>query len=149
MVNSLPAVGKTRVDPQAGKIPLRKEMAAPSSILAWKIQWMEEAGRLQSMGSQRIPHNRVASLNEVGGLSFLPNRKSRRCWEVGGWVRCPFYLYGHEHLSLFLPGGLVASIPGIHLGYPGSFPAQGTKISLQDPETYCCLSKIKMVGRER
>ena len=44
MVNSLPAVGKTRVDPQAGKIPLRKEMAAPSSILAWKIPWTEEAG---------------------------------------------------------------------------------------------------------
>lgn len=47
------------------------------------------------------------------------------------------------------PGGLVARIPGFHLGYPGSFPVQGTKISLRDTETYCCPSKIKMVGRDR
>ena len=31
---------------------LEKEMATHSSILAWKIPWMEEPGRLQSMGSQ-------------------------------------------------------------------------------------------------
>ena len=35
----------------------KKEMATHSSILAWKIPWMEEPGRLQSMGSQRIGHN--------------------------------------------------------------------------------------------
>ena len=32
--------------------PLEKEMAIHSSILAWKISWTEEPGRLQSMGSQ-------------------------------------------------------------------------------------------------
>ena len=32
-------------------------MATHSSLLAWKIPWMEEAGRLQSMGSQRVGHN--------------------------------------------------------------------------------------------
>ena len=37
--------------------PLEKEMAAHSSILAWKIPWMEEPGRLLSMGSQRIGHD--------------------------------------------------------------------------------------------
>ena len=36
---------------------LEKEMATHSSILAWKIPWMEEPGRLQSMGSQRVRHN--------------------------------------------------------------------------------------------
>ena len=36
---------------------LGKEMAAHSSILAWKIPWMEEPGRLQSMESQRGRHN--------------------------------------------------------------------------------------------
>ena len=36
---------------------LEKEMATHSSILAWKIPWMEEPGRLQSMGSQRVGHN--------------------------------------------------------------------------------------------
>ena len=34
--------------------PLEKEMATHSSILAWKIPWMKEPGRLQSMGSQRV-----------------------------------------------------------------------------------------------
>ena len=34
--------------------PLEEEMATHSSILAWKIPWTEEAGRLQSMGSMRV-----------------------------------------------------------------------------------------------
>ena len=42
---------------------LEKEMATHSSILAWKITWMEEPGRLQSMGSQRVGHDRVTSLS--------------------------------------------------------------------------------------
>ena len=37
--------------------PLEKEMATCSSILAWRIPWAEEPGRLQSMGSQRVRHN--------------------------------------------------------------------------------------------
>jgi len=42
---------------------LEKEMISHSSILAWKIPWMEEPGRLQSMGSQRVENNRVTSLS--------------------------------------------------------------------------------------
>ena len=38
--------------------PLEKETATYSSILAWKIPWTKEAGRLQSMGLQRVGHNR-------------------------------------------------------------------------------------------
>jgi len=34
--------------------PLEEEMATHSSILAWKILWREESGRLQSMGSPRV-----------------------------------------------------------------------------------------------
>jgi len=37
--------------------PLEKEMATLSSILAWRIQWTEEPGGLQSMGSQRVEHD--------------------------------------------------------------------------------------------
>ena len=44
--------------------PLEKEMATHSSILAWKIPWMEEPGRLQSMGSQRVGHIWVTSQNQ-------------------------------------------------------------------------------------
>ena len=36
---------------------LEKEMATQSSILAWKIPWMEEPGRLQSMGLLRVGHD--------------------------------------------------------------------------------------------
>ena len=36
---------------------LEKEMATHSSILAWKILWTEEPGRLQSMGSLRVRHD--------------------------------------------------------------------------------------------
>ena len=41
----------------SGEDPLEKEMATHSSILAWEISWAEEAGRLMSMGSQRVRHN--------------------------------------------------------------------------------------------
>ena len=37
--------------------PLEKGMATHSSILAWKIPWTEEPGRLQSMESERVGHN--------------------------------------------------------------------------------------------
>ena len=43
--------------------PLEKEMATHSSILAWKIPWMKEPGRLQSMGSQRVGHDWANSLH--------------------------------------------------------------------------------------
>ena len=36
---------------------MEKAMAPHSSTLAWKIPWVEEAGRLQSMGSLRVRHN--------------------------------------------------------------------------------------------
>ena len=41
--------------------PLEKQMATHSSILAWKISWTEEPGGLQSMGSQRVGHDRVTN----------------------------------------------------------------------------------------
>jgi len=44
-------------DPWVGVDPLEKEMATHSSILAWRIPWTEEPGRLQSMGSQRTEHD--------------------------------------------------------------------------------------------
>ena len=59
--------------------PLKKE--THSGILAWKIPWMEEPGELQSLGSQRVGHDRVTSLSVslvIYGLC---------CVEVGSlWV---------------------------------------------------------------
>ena len=57
MVKSLPEMWKTQVRSLDQKDPLEKEMATHSSILAWKIPWMEEPGGLQSMGLQKVGHD--------------------------------------------------------------------------------------------
>ena len=57
MVKLLPTVWETWVRSLGQEDPLEKEMAAHSSTLAWKIPWMEEHSRLQSMGSQRVGHD--------------------------------------------------------------------------------------------
>ena len=62
-VKSLPAVQGTRVQSLGREDPLEKEMATHSSILAWKIPWVEEPGRLQSMESQRVRHDWATSLS--------------------------------------------------------------------------------------
>ena len=55
-VKCLPAMRETRVRSLGWEDPLEKEMASHSSILPWKIPWMEP-GRLQSMGSKRVGHD--------------------------------------------------------------------------------------------
>ena len=57
MVKCLPALRETWVQSLGQEDPLEKEMATHSSILAWKIPYMEEPGTLQSMGSQRVRHD--------------------------------------------------------------------------------------------
>ena len=57
MVKRLSAVRETQVRSLGREDHLKKEMAAHSSTLAWKIPGMEEPARLQSMGSQRVGHN--------------------------------------------------------------------------------------------
>ena len=56
---------ETWVQPLGRKDPLEKEMATHSSILAWKIPWTEEPDGLQSMGSQRVRHDRVTNTHRV------------------------------------------------------------------------------------
>ena len=57
LLKNLPAMLETQVRYLDQKDPLEKEMATHSSILAWKIPWTEEPGRLQSMGLQRLGHD--------------------------------------------------------------------------------------------
>ena len=52
LIKNLPAVQETQIQFLGQKDPLEEEMATHSSILAWRIPWAEEPGRLQSMGSQ-------------------------------------------------------------------------------------------------
>ena len=56
-VKCLPAMWETQVQSSGRDDPLEKEMATHSSTLAWKIPWMEETGRLQPMGLQRVGHD--------------------------------------------------------------------------------------------
>ena len=62
-----------------------KAMATHSSTLAWKIPWMEEPGRLQTMGSIGVGHDCVASLSL---LSFMHWRRQ--------WQRTPVFLPGES-----------------------------------------------------
>ena len=54
MVKRLPPMQETRVQSLGWEDLPEKEMTTHSSILAWKIPWTEEPGKLQSMGSQRV-----------------------------------------------------------------------------------------------
>ena len=53
----LPAMQETWARSLGREVPLEKEMATHSSILAWRIPWTEEPGGLQSTGSQRVRHD--------------------------------------------------------------------------------------------
>ena len=56
-VMSLPAMQETWVRSLGQEDPLEKEMVTHSNILAWRIPCTEEAGGLESTGSQRVGHN--------------------------------------------------------------------------------------------
>ena len=57
MVKNLPAIQETWVRSLSQEDPLEEGTATHSSILAWRIPWTEEPGRLQSMGLQRVRHD--------------------------------------------------------------------------------------------
>ena len=74
-------------------IKMEKAMATHSSTLAWEIPWMEEPGRLQSMGSQRVGHDWVTSLSL---FTFMHWRRK--------WQPTPLFLPGESQGRE--PGGL-------------------------------------------
>ena len=61
----LPAMWETWVQSLGWEDPQEKEMATHSSILAWRIPWMEEPGGLQSTGLRRVGHDWVTSLHFI------------------------------------------------------------------------------------
>ena len=77
MVKNMPTIRETQVRSLGGEDPLEKEMAAHSSILAWKIPWTEEPGGLQSMGSQRVRHDLATDYTQV----FLKLEFEGLLWE--------------------------------------------------------------------
>ena len=57
MVKNPPAMQKTWVRSLGREDPLEDSMATHSTILAWRIPWIEESGGLQSIGLQRVGHS--------------------------------------------------------------------------------------------
>ena len=57
LVKNLPATQETWVQSLGWEDPLERGKATYSNILAWRIPWTEEPGRLQSRGSQSVGHN--------------------------------------------------------------------------------------------
>ena len=57
MIKNLPAMWETQVLSLGWEDPREKVMATHPSVLAWRIPWTEEAGRLQAMGSQRAGYD--------------------------------------------------------------------------------------------
>ena len=109
--------------------PLEKQMVTHSSILAWRIPWMEEPGGLQSMGLQRVRHNWATSLHftslydpaipqlgihtketRIERDTFTPmfiralfiiarTWKQPRCPLADEWIRKLWYIYTTEYYS--------------------------------------------------
>ena len=57
MVKNLPAMQESWVPSLVWEDPLKEGMSTHLSILAWRIPWTEEPGRLQSVGSQGVGHD--------------------------------------------------------------------------------------------
>ena len=71
MVKNLPAIQETWVRSLGLEDPLEKGMATHSSILAWRIPWTEELGRLQPMGSQESDNLATKPPTQPTRICFL------------------------------------------------------------------------------
>ena len=75
MVKNLPVIQETQILPLGQEDPLEKGMAVHSSILAWKIPWTEEPGRLRSLRSQSQTQLSVSAAPTVHTVPY-PQRCS-------------------------------------------------------------------------
>ena len=70
VVKNLAAMQETQVPSLGWEDPQKKEMVTHSSILAWRIPRTEERGGLQSMGSQRVGHDKATNTFTSGSKLF-------------------------------------------------------------------------------
>ena len=88
MVKNWPAMWFCLVWFLSQKDPLEKGMAAHSSILAWRIPWIEKPGDLQSMGLQRVRHNWATTLTLTRTYPLM--EKDKGLWKLPdgrNWLR--------------------------------------------------------------
>ena len=105
VVKNLPAkTGHTRDAgsiPWLSKIPGKQEMATHFSVLAWKIPWTEESGRLPSMGSQRVRHDLATEhAHSLCSMNTQHHGSTRYCfctlWNECAWALIIFF----NHLKM-------------------------------------------------
>ena len=91
----LPAMRETWVWSLGQEDPLEKEMATRSSILAWRIPWMEEPGGLQSTGSQRVGHDWATSFFSPFSIKslLLSTKLVEKVDTLGAFTFPPWILY--------------------------------------------------------
>ena len=128
--------------------PLEKAMATNSSILTWRIPWIEDPGRLQSMGLQRVRHNWLSEHCCVskwsctypspsvssGNTSLTPHQLS---WPSGVWNLAAHQVSAMDAPPLNVSGYLCSpacsdkcfqALPGLHSSLPKwTLPAERTK----------------------
>ena len=118
IVKSLPAMQETWIWSLDQEDPLEEEMATHSNILAWRIPWTEEPGRLQPMGSQRVRQDWVTNTHKdlhgrvlKGGPTAFPN-----IW---------FCFFQYCYLIMGFPGGLDGKESACNAEDPCSIPGLG------------------------
>ena len=128
MVRCLPTTQETQVRSLGREDPLEKEMATHSSILVWKIPWMEEPCGLQSMGLQRVGHNWGTSLTGNKHIQNKgPGAAPLHVWQMAGRKDMAIFVtWGRKRLSFIgsidvrlshqLPGKPAAGAGGNHVG---------------------------------
>ena len=129
-VKHMPAMWETWVLSPGQEDPPKKEMATHSSTLAWKISWMEESYRLQSMGSQGVTHGWATSLTPFTKIisKWVKHLNVRLCpslvtpWTVVRQVPLPMGLSRQEYWH-----GLPFPNPG-DLPNPGIEPRQADSL---------------------
>ena len=92
MVKNLSVKQEMQAQSLGWEDPLEEGMATHSSILAWRIPWTEEPGRLPSMGSQRVRHN-LATKQQPCSVELL-SLSVHKAWQT---------LPGHRRLQPTLP----------------------------------------------
>ena len=122
MVKCLPTKQKTQVQSLGQEDPLEKEMATRSSTLAWKIPWMKDPGRLQSMGSQRVRHDwdtslslyfHIAETHRWTEILKLPSILGINCYIKTYWAYSLLNWYNLRSSTTFTH--LVNLIPQLHI----------------------------------
>ena len=106
-VKHLPTMWETRVQCLSREGLLEKKMATHSSILAWKIPWTVEPGRLQSTGSQTVGHDWATSLlslsNSLPIFQICIQTLSSTKYIITLWLKCILlfvYLYWYKFWRL-------------------------------------------------